>query len=479
MNIYIGTFNKEINSLKTPDFDRDLTVEYHIQLKESCSILEPKILLAVNNFSTTWNYCYIPQWDRYYYIHDATIAPGGVWELTLSCDVLATWHDYIINSTAYVSRSESHFDKWLEDPVISHSLEATTFSKTIRYADRGSDNLVAGSFVMGVMSNDTTTASPTVSHYAMDANTLADLTQYVFSNEFFDLVSQGIDSAGSNFTKAFFNPFQFVVSCMWFPFNLAKGNKANIKFGWWDSGVKATKLIDETTKLNYKSAFTLKASNWTDLSESWAHYTIYVPGIGQLPIPAQYANYSIIIDITTDVLTGESMLLLIADHSIIGSASGKLGCSVQLSSTHTDYLGAMTSKATLFAPAIGGAIGGLSGAFTGGDSIAEKLASAGGGIAEGVEKGLQASLQPIGSTTGSNGSRQIILNHPDIVISTTKYLPYTSDTVQAFGGKCNRVLPLYKLHGYTEIKNPKIKIPTQTHEVQAVYAYLQGGFIIE
>lgn len=54
-----------------------------------------------------YNYAYIPQFGRYYYISPQTFKTGGIVSLTLSVDVLMTYKDSILNSTQLIDRVQS------------------------------------------------------------------------------------------------------------------------------------------------------------------------------------------------------------------------------------------------------------------------------------------------------------------------------------------------------------------------------------
>lgn len=61
------------------------------------------------------NYCYIPAFERYYYINKQNIMPGGINELSLQCDVLMSFKSTILDSTVIAERSTNHCNKSLPD----------------------------------------------------------------------------------------------------------------------------------------------------------------------------------------------------------------------------------------------------------------------------------------------------------------------------------------------------------------------------
>ncbi len=73
-------------------------------LREPSNISTPVIL--VNLDSMPYNYVYIPQFGRYYYIVDVESRRTGLWSLQLRCDVLMSFRTDILNSYAVVDHTE-------------------------------------------------------------------------------------------------------------------------------------------------------------------------------------------------------------------------------------------------------------------------------------------------------------------------------------------------------------------------------------
>lgn len=58
----------------------------------------------------TFNYVYIPLFNRYYFVDDITAVVYGVWDVALSVDVLMTYKDTIKTLEAFVDRSQSNYN---------------------------------------------------------------------------------------------------------------------------------------------------------------------------------------------------------------------------------------------------------------------------------------------------------------------------------------------------------------------------------
>ena len=64
------------------------------------------------------NYCYIPEFGRYYYIDDIISLRTGLWELSMSVDVLMSNKEKIATQVAMVARNEFEYDETLNDALI-------------------------------------------------------------------------------------------------------------------------------------------------------------------------------------------------------------------------------------------------------------------------------------------------------------------------------------------------------------------------
>jgi hypothetical protein len=84
--------------------------------KENTDILEPRIILD-NRSMEGINYCYIPEFGRYYYIDDHAKLTGGMIEIMCAVDVLESWKPYIKQLPAIVARQENQWNLYLNDEM--------------------------------------------------------------------------------------------------------------------------------------------------------------------------------------------------------------------------------------------------------------------------------------------------------------------------------------------------------------------------
>lgn len=94
-------------------------VDYECNLLNAESLIRPSITLVADLPVTKFNYCYIEDFGRYYFIENITAIKNHVWELDLYVDVLHTYSQQIKNCECIVNSNESannyylQSDKWV------------------------------------------------------------------------------------------------------------------------------------------------------------------------------------------------------------------------------------------------------------------------------------------------------------------------------------------------------------------------------
>lgn len=496
MKIKVGTVSKEINSTLRPT----LTTEIDVQIKDGCSFLSPVLIFNENVWSESYNYCYIPKWNRYYFLHDAVIQ-GPRWFVTCAVDVLATWRTQILASSAYVARSASDYTLDLPDPTWSHG-SLPNITETNVAIDGMS---ATGAFLLFTASNDLQTVNteiPSLSVYILTGAQLKEVCNYLFSGAFFQDATTDpdtqiqLDSTTATLAKTFFNPFQYVIKCMWVPiaptYLPATQGQYSVNFGWWESQTQAPMVNGNYSALTF--SFTLGSyTDWTSRSAAWTNDILYIPGFGHITISPEYQGRTIGGRIVLDLASGKAQLMLDVDNKIFQSATGKLGCDIQLSSLYEDVINDLGSKGTLIKSGVGavaGAARSLGGTlssighnikewFTGSGNYERVELTAGAGeIAESAVKGAQAALQPSMSLCGINDGMALIQQNIHAKLTISRFTRY-ADNHARLGGVCGQIKTLSTLSGYTEVVNPNVEAPATSAELLQISAFLRGGFYIE
>ena len=114
-------------------------------LREESSIVDPIITVEFgNNLPTAFNYAYIPQFLRYYFITDTEAVRNGVWRIYMHCDVLKSFAEGILGSPALVKRSSSLRNKLLNDNDMSSYQNPQIITKSFP----SGFNIASGKFVL-------------------------------------------------------------------------------------------------------------------------------------------------------------------------------------------------------------------------------------------------------------------------------------------------------------------------------------------
>ena len=76
------------------------------ELRQQTSVLSPKIRIESAENIAGYNYCYISEFGRYYYITDITSVRTNVWEVSMRCDVLMSYKVQIKALRPIIEREE-------------------------------------------------------------------------------------------------------------------------------------------------------------------------------------------------------------------------------------------------------------------------------------------------------------------------------------------------------------------------------------
>lgn len=89
-----------------------------VNLLDSCSVKNPSLVLSYNSALVTANYFKIVDWDRYYFMGEPVVSPGGRCIVTGREDVLMSNAEDILKLDAYCSRCESKFERYAVDSAV-------------------------------------------------------------------------------------------------------------------------------------------------------------------------------------------------------------------------------------------------------------------------------------------------------------------------------------------------------------------------
>ena len=85
-------------------------------LRDDSSIISPSILFQSDEVMR-YNFCYIPQWQRYYFVRDVVSYRNNMYIVTMECDVLMSFKNDIFSFQVVVDKQTmgENGDEYIDD----------------------------------------------------------------------------------------------------------------------------------------------------------------------------------------------------------------------------------------------------------------------------------------------------------------------------------------------------------------------------
>lgn len=134
--------------------NKKLTLNHTMQgtLREGTSLIDPILIVEANapGFQANgYNYVYVPDFGRYYYITNIVSTYYKMWEIHCHVDVLMSFKDDILEQTAIVSRQETTYNLMLDDGTFmtyqNPKIQTKVFSNPTPFETQEFVLVVAGS----------------------------------------------------------------------------------------------------------------------------------------------------------------------------------------------------------------------------------------------------------------------------------------------------------------------------------------------
>lgn len=123
MNIILYVNNSEKNKI-----GKTLTNDFSLSgtLRDATNIINPVILIEISEIGN-YNYCYINNFNRYYFITDITVIRTGLFAISLMVDVLESFKSDIKNLSVILLNTQNvGSSNYLPSPVFRNSVKSKT-----------------------------------------------------------------------------------------------------------------------------------------------------------------------------------------------------------------------------------------------------------------------------------------------------------------------------------------------------------------
>ena len=454
VNLY--NFSKRENSTKVPETEGET---FSCVLRGACGVVAPSLQLTIAN-PTQYNYAYIPDFGRYYFIREWTYA-DRLWQCDLEVDVLASYKTLIGASTQYVTRSSFEWDGDIIDTLYPAN---TAVSETVNLSGTNpwQVSINTGYYVVGIINGDESGVGG-VNYYALSQIELNTLKNYLFDTV--DWLNIDTTEISKGLQKALFNPIQYISSCKWFPINLSSADmRVQLPFAWWEiptsyRNIPALGSWNSVVTFNIaKHPQTSTRGNFLNASPFTRH-TLYFPPFGNIALnPTDICNETVLTcNVDVDLISGMGILNIFAGSAgtkLIQKVEAMVGVPVELAQFNQNIIGAATS-----------AIGAV------GDLVTLDFV----GAAEGVMNAITSAIPQL-TTTGNNGTFVTYYGAPRLA---SQFYEIVDDSLEHRGRPLCKEKVINTIPGFIIVSDPDVSLPATLEENQRVKNYLSGGFYFE
>ena len=444
IEVYSG-FSKKPNSTKQPSGSG---TSITCRLKDNCSVLNPVFLLHSYNLSHN----YVKWGSRYYYIDDIVIVGNELAEYHCSTDVMATFKGDIIASTQFVARAAGSYNPYVVDS--KYPVEAASYLSNLSLSSLRFTTQSSGTYVLGVISK--ASSGNNVSYYSMGASNFSLLMDKLFDDSYLTATDISTD-----LQRELVNPMQYIVSCYWYPFDVA-GDATTVKFGWWDSGITAGLLSESQRIQSTEQTFSLPrhpqaATRGIYLNDApFTRYTLNCYSFGSIPFdPAPFVTSGAgAIEIDVDIFTGVGTMYMAAQGSRLFQATAQVGVPIQINSADNSLVnGAVSALSGIASIATGHVVGGAA------------------GIASAV-----TSMYPQVQSSGSTGSKCAFMQTPNI---NCEFRRLSEEDNAQIGRPLCAPRTISSLSGFIQCDNADLDTAASPSDKAQIIEYMNGGFYNE
>jgi len=457
VNLY--TFSKKVNSTARPSSG---ATPYNCVTKEPCGILSPTIglNLGLEVNPHQFNYAYIPEFDRYYFVREWTFQ-NALWYAALEVDVLASWKISIGAQNCYVLRSSENYDGAIVDTTYPTN-GITTLEESTVISPWETDDIADGMFVVGVAGQSTT-------YYLFTYSGLNLFFDYIFS----DLYAQDVTNDWVNIfpqLKSQLNPLQYITSVMWIPFVTTGTAVTTIRVGWADVPVAAWEVDGSGLRYGQNDFILhrhpLAATRGEYLNNApYSRYTLFYPPWGVIQLDADIvANSDTTISAIwgVDLRTGQGTLTVAGGVGHITSwTHSQVGLHYQVSQVINKGYGAGNTFLPMISAAASLGTGNVVGAIT---TAASEIGNA------------VASKIPSATTIGSNGGLDSLRGIPALQYEFKDIL---FEDLNHRGRPLCANRDINMLTGFIMVADADISIQATKAEQDSIRSYMEGGFFYE
>lgn len=446
IRLYSG-FTKRINSTQIPVNYPFTSIQ--VNLKQPTNINNPIFILTSN--LVNFNYVYVPDWSRYYFVNDIVFGNNDLIELHCSLDVLASFRPNILLYDAFVERT-SHplfYNPDIQDNALSVEDRVEHTSQAVTDSPLADDVL----YIVRIVGRGSTGGIGT---FIMNRATF----QRVFSSLWGDIDTGTATGNVLEFLQLYIsNPAEYIVGVYTTPigasFYASYCSNETVYVGGHETDLKLDRINAGTVTLR---EYTLNKPTiiYTDFRKTdgaFSQYTLYIPTVGNVPLSPDIMDCTLTMKVSADLISGDLFFVLKADGTTVATYNSNCYSSVSMGTLNTATSSFMGATQVMTSAMTGNPIG----------------------IIEGIKTGFASTP----SVIGTQGGTGCVSQASDFIISALQKSSGEFAT-SVYGRPCCKYLGLSNLLGhYVKCGNASIDMAGNEGEKSAVNNHLNAGVYLE
>ena len=467
-------------------------------LRESSSVVNPIITFEWTlGVAPSFNYVYIPQFERFYFVTNITFMANKLWVMELNCDVLMTYYDEIVQNNAYIERQQTAYDLSVVDDMLTPenriTITETEYTNKFFYTDitdRYSHTYESAcpvvtaiggiaSYVGGAVDPTPDTSSTALRKLPWETFGLGLVTLYSMSPK---ALNDWMMSGNMQSLETIFTDFgEYIVGCKCFPFDvtaLATSSTTDnpVKIGSKNAtGLSAIRMNAFNNIKTIVSSFSVPRiySDFRDFAP-YTKVTAFLPYIGYVDLPTNdvMGKTGMSIDYAFDLIDGTCQAFIRTGTRIIVTterASCALDLPINQKNNSERLRNLLLGSLNILSGGIASAVGDASGLKSAMKGVSGMM----GFMTEHVTKGrITGGWQSMNSPTSVT-----------IVVETQKWVNVDmTEFAKLHGRPCHKTYDLDDLVGlgFTQVGSIHLEnIPTATDsEITEIESQLKNGVIL-
>ena len=498
IRVNLLTFSKRVNSTKVPTSTQISAGQaFDCVLLDDTSLLKPIFKLSHASNPIGYNYAYVSDFGRYYFVDDI-VSSKGFWLISCHVDPMATYKTAIGSGSHYVLRSASSYDEYISDQVyitktvesgdrVTGTVDATTNTDPFSYYNGHSYVwCITGDVITDTLVNQQIGSNV---YYWMDDRECYSFINYLLDVQDYSGINQSTEYSEA-MQKALMNPIQYVNSVILLPFskNSSLATNNTVKFGYYDITLNpddnpSVKRLTQGTMVK-QQILTIQLPKHPQAAtrgkfmngSPYTSYELFMGPFGNIPIDPASLIDEVYLKVTcnTECCSGMTQIFVKGQSSsapMIYTGTAQVGVPVTVSELTRDYLGEVKNQLDMQT----GTIGALTSVVMGG---------------AGAATGVTGSIQSIGSmafdavrmkypTVMGGGANGNFLGLHSQCYLQAKFYECVDQNITEIGRPLYKNKTINTLSGFICCSGADVAISGTEEEADIINNYMNSGFFYE